>query len=196
LNSKKILFITLCTLFFIGVLLWVFIAQNTSKKKDSKKISHLHGHKHHHINKESFHDHIKSSQTKTEFRKNQLESLSISVEYKFTKDIVYQWIQNYPETRQKLLEVATSEDPYVTSNVQVKPHTTHEIKQQKYGALRVMALRALFDKEPSKSKKEKNLQYIIQNAKDNVIKDIAKSIFKSHQKGRDYTKDFIEAASP
>lgn len=114
--------------------------------------------------------------------------------YEFNSKQVYEWVQSYPKSKQKLIEVATSEDPYVSQNIRVEPHTTDEIHQEKFGAMRVMALQALFDFEEDPKVRVKNLNQVFKNAKDPVIKRIAKSMIESHKKGRNYVEDFLEAA--
>ena len=136
-------------------------------------------------------DSIKRDNIKTDVF---LDKTSQTPSYQYNSEQVYEWIQSYPNDKDKLLEVAISEDPYAAQGIEVNPHTSDQINQEKFGAMRVMALQALYDNENNKEDKIKNLNYIIENAKDPVIVSIAESIMKSSESGRDYVEDFLEAA--
>jgi hypothetical protein len=122
------------------------------------------------------------------------KSASESPSYKYNANEIYEWIQKYPKSKAKLIEVATSEDPYLNYGLEIKPHTAHEVQQEKFGALRVMALQALNDEEDDSKAKYNNLIEVSKNAKDPVIKKIALSMIESLKEGRDYADDFLKAA--
>ena len=123
-----------------------------------------------------------------------LPSNKPSKKFKYTKDEVYNLSQKYPDSRNRLIEIATSADPYALSKIKLELDSSGEIQQEKFGALRVMALRALLDFESDKKKKIKNLNEVIQKSKDPVIKRVALSMLKSLKNDRDYTKDLLKAA--
>lgn len=188
--NKKYIAIPL-SLSLLAVAFWVFSLRNTiDESKNTVPMQSESERKNHYYSQEKPLTYEKEALDKIQTETNGLNFPA----YKFTKEEVYTWVQNYPKTKEKLIEVATSEDPYAAEKIEVKPHSSHEIQQEKYGALRVMALQALFDHEDTPELKLKNLEEILKKAKDPVIKKISESMINSHKKGRDYVEDFLEAA--
>ncbi len=95
-----------------------------------------------------------------------------------------------PESRVQLLEIITSEDPL--KQKEIKPHSMDEIQQNKRGAVKVLALKALMQLKDKKMLQE-NLGQIIATAKDPTIRKIAKAAKDSMDQGRSLFEDFPEA---
>ncbi len=95
-----------------------------------------------------------------------------------------------PDSRVELLKIITSEDPL--KQKEIKPHTMDEIQQNKRGAVKVLALKALMKLKDKKMLQE-NLGQIISTAKDPTIRKIAQAAKDSMDQGRSLFEDFPEA---
>jgi hypothetical protein len=90
------------------------------------------------------------------------------------------------------MAVAVQEDVFKSRHIEVRPHTLNEITQNQMGAVKVMALRALFENEKDPQRLMNDVNAVIQTAKDPTIVEIAKAARESLQKGRPFFKDFLD----
>ncbi len=105
---------------------------------------------------------------------------------------ILSFTENYPENKDKLIEVVSSKDVFKDNEQEPVPHSVNDILQQKEGALRVLALRLLMENESKDTFKE-DLGKIIREAKDPTMSKIAQEVLKSVEKGRPFFEDFPNA---
>lgn len=103
--------------------------------------------------------------------------------------------KKFPDSKQQLIEIITTADPFKKENIKVKIHSMDEITQRQMGAIKVMSLKVLMSKETSKQTLLADLDTIIHTAEDTTLKDIAVSARESVKKGRPFFKDMVDAIS-
>lgn len=108
---------------------------------------------------------------------------------------IFKLEKNFPRSKPELIKIIVSPDRFQVENKKVEPHTNNEITQRQMGALKVLALKVLMTNETSKGTLSKDLQSIIQAAQTTTMKNIATAALDSHEKGRNFFPDSVNAIS-
>lgn len=168
-----------------------FIKNSSDETKTSQEITTEQEHLDHH---DHVHE-VKAEQPKTKVanaekaqRKPQGKIASDS--FKNQLDKVADLSKKYPESKPQLLDIITKEDPFKTKGIE--PHTNDEIMQRKLGAVKVVALRSLLEKETDQDTLKRDLINISRLAKDPTIHHIAKAALKSVEDGRSFFDDHLD----
>lgn len=114
-------------------------------------------------------------------------------DYKQETQNLAQLTKQWPTSKPQLLKNVLAPDLFKEHGVSADPHTVNDILYRQMGALKVASLRVLVEKASSKAQKLKDLDYIVQNAKDETIKIIATEARKSVQEDRPFFKDTVDA---
>jgi hypothetical protein len=179
-------------------LLYYFLKSNSAARD--------HQHNGHDLVHENKHDHTHDPHTETSngevhsgsketSGKVDLPSAISQFNYKQEAQEILNLAKQWPTSKSKLLQITLNEDEFKKNKIAVAPHTANEILQRKMGAVKIMSLRVLLEKELSKEKKLQDLDYISQNTKDTTIQRIAVEARKSESNDRPFFKDTIEAIS-
>jgi len=131
--------------------------------------------------------------SKTENLKKSKSLKSDLPEVSYSMDEVFKLSDSYPEEKERLLAIAKSPNPFLEQKITVNPHTTQDIKQEELGAIKVMAIRVILEKEKSKATILNDLSNIIREAQDPTIVAIAESMQRAVKNNRDFSNDYIEA---
>ncbi len=117
----------------------------------------------------------------------------IQFSYKNEVRKVQKLSENFPESKGDLLILINNADPFKENGRVVKPHTRDELTQRKIGAIKILALKTLIEKETKKDLLKRDLINISRNALDPTITQIAKAALESEEQGRSLFDDFNEA---
>jgi hypothetical protein len=99
----------------------------------------------------------------------------------------------YPSSHTELIQFIINEDS-VTKNLENhKPHSIDERNYLKAGALKVIALKTILEKQTNKETKTKALQKIASMSEDKTLTRIAKAALDAQKEDRPFFKDFIQA---
>ena len=151
--------------------------------------------------KEHEHRSLASSQKKEKVLKKEnnnqnLQSGDISWEENFSFKQESRRVQKLekelPHSRPQLMSIVLKMDTFKQSGKEVKPHSLQEDLQNKMGAVKVLALKALVSRSGDKSFIKRDLTYIIQKAQDPTISEIAKAALSSLEEDRPFFKDFVD----
>lgn len=126
------------------------------------------------------HDHEQSETAPTETQKN--------FDYKKEAEKIFKLKDSFPESKDELIALIKAENLFK----KVRAHSVGEIHQRQAGALKVLALKTLFEQESNKNLLKNNLLDIAQTAKDTTIANMAKAALKSAEEGRPFFKDYPE----
>lgn len=129
-------------------------------------------------------------QNKKTFKNNKDHKMP---EVTYSIEEVFKLSEVYPKQKEKLLQIAKKPNPFLEEKIKVEPHSVQDLKQEEYGAIKVMAMRVILDKEKDKSIILQDLSDIIREAEDPTIVAIAESMKKSVTNNRDFTKDVTDA---
>jgi hypothetical protein len=134
------------------------------------------------------HQEIKRTPKEKEILKR-IRSFSYEDETKRIKTMT----NDYPQSREQIIDFVSEKDPYKDAKIEIKPHTIDSIKQNQIGALKVLALKTISLKEKNNFKRVKFYQDLLAQAKDPTIRKILKASINSAKQGRDFLKDFPDA---
>jgi hypothetical protein len=98
----------------------------------------------------------------------------------------------YPESKNQIITLIQKEDPFKSRKIKVRPHTSDELTQRKMGAIKVLALKTLLQKETNRDLLKRDLENISNRALDPTIVEIAKAALKSENEGRSFIDDFSD----
>lgn len=98
--------------------------------------------------------------------------------------------ENFPESKPELIAIITSANPYKSTDLEIKAHSTDEILQRKIGAVKIVALRELVNRELDKDSLKKDLISIARTANDPTITKVARAALKSVENDRSLFDDF------
>lgn len=157
--------------------------QTVQEHTQSKASNLTHDHQHEHVETEE----------STTLRKPSNTSPKIQFSYKNEVRKVQKLSENFPESKDKLLTLINNADPFKKDGRSVRPHTSDELTQRKIGAVKILALKALIEKETQKDILKRDLVNISRNALDPTITQIAKAALESEEQGRSLFDDFNEA---
>ena len=111
----------------------------------------------------------------------------------YSLEQVFKLSEIYPKDKEKLLQIAKSPNPFLEEKIEVKPHSVQDLKQEEFGAIKVMAMRTILEQEKDKSVILDDLSDIIREAQDPTIVAIAKSMKQSVTNNGDFAKDVTDA---
>jgi len=120
---------------------------------------------------------------------NQLKIYPKNFDFKKETEKLSELKKNYPESKRELIEIILSKNKYRSA----KAHSAAELAQRQQGAIKVEALKAVFDLEKDKSLLRKDLVSITEKAEDPVISKIASAAHESLQNGRPFFSDTVNA---
>lgn len=110
----------------------------------------------------------------------------IEFDYELESKKIFALKDSFPKSREELLAIIKTENPFK----KVRPHSIDEIHQRQAGAIKVLALKTIFEQESDKSLLKKNLIDIAQKAQDQTIASMAEAALEAHEKGRPFFKDY------
>lgn len=138
----------------------------------------------------------KSSNPKTDSKNDKLTKRnkdSKMPEVTYSLKQVFELSEIYPKEKEKLLRIVKKPNPFLEEKIKVEPHSVQDIRQEEYGAIKVMAMRVILEQEKDQSIILQDLSDIIREAEDPTIVAIAESMKKSVTNNRDFTKDVTDA---
>lgn len=103
--------------------------------------------------------------------------------------------KRWPQSKPQLMRLIVAQDAFAAHKIPVVPHSKNELTQRHMGALKVMSLRILMSQEKSKAQQLSDLDFVIQNAKDETIKNIARAARDAVEHNRPFFRDTIDALS-
>lgn len=115
----------------------------------------------------------------------------VSKDFKKEALIIKNLSENYPQSKRDLMALLTQDQEINPAPV----HSAEEIAQNKKGALKVLALKVLVEKEKDKDQLYKDLNEISERSSDAALVKIVEEVLKADQQGRNFFDDFSEAIS-
>lgn len=128
-------------------------------------------------------------------QKTPLPAIITDFDYKQEAENLSTLEKKWPQSKPQLMHIILAQDAFIKHNIPVEPHSKNELTQRHMGALKVMSLRILMNQEKSKAQQLSDLDFVIQNAKDDTIKNIARAARDAVEHNRPFFRDTIDALS-
>lgn len=151
-------------------------AENKGEQPQPKDLTQAAVHDHDHKDKESD-------------SPGELKAYPESFDFKLEKENLDAFKKSYPESKRKILDFILNKNKYSAAQA----HSAAELAQRQVGALKVEALKILFDQEKDKAVLKQDLLLIAERAEDPVMGKIAQSALRSLEQGRPFFSDTVKA---